>query len=112
MAAVPLRPRREGAARGEGRLRGRAGLSVLESRPDRGVLALRFVTSHGARSEVSAAASFVAAQLVKLAIWTPRVCPSAPLIALGLDFSFGGCRRCPGRGLPAPITKIPVLLCA
>ena len=91
-----------GAPRGE--------KGVPEGWPDCGVPAARFVTGHGARSEVSAAVSFSAAQRVKFSPSGRRTgCPSAPLIALGLDCSFGACWRCPGRRAGSPCQCLPAL---
>lgn len=97
-------------ARGERRLRGRGLSRRVEGWPDCGVPAARFVTGHGARSEVSAAVSFSAAQRVKFSPSGRRTgCPSAPLIALGLDCSFGACWRCPGRRAGSPCQCLPAL---
>lgn len=97
-------------ARGEGRLRGRGFSRRVEGWPDCGVPAARFVTGHGARSEVSAAVSFSAAQRVKFSPSGRRTgCPSAPLIALGLDCSFGACWRCPERRAGSPCQCLPAL---
>lgn len=97
-------------ARGERRLRGRGLSRRVEGWPDCGVPAARFVTGHGARSEVSAAVSFSAAQRVKFSPSGRRTgCPSAPLIALGLDCSFGACWRCPERRAGSPCQCLPAL---